>query len=69
MDAVLIGNYFGHPFLFYNRNSGQMLLLGHAMQQRVNTYIALESELLSLAWIRFFGTSRIVKPAVFLIVF
>ena len=35
IDAALIGNYFGHPFLFSNRNSGQMLLLGHAMQQRV----------------------------------
>ena len=36
IDAAIIGNYFGHP-LFQNRNSGQMLLLSHAMQQRVNS--------------------------------
>ena len=35
IDAALIGNFFDHPFLFKNRNFGQMLLLCHAMQQRV----------------------------------
>ena len=34
-DATIIGNFPPNPFLFWNRNFCQMLLLDHAIQQRV----------------------------------